>query len=380
MMRSARLAVIALSASAVGALPGILCAWGGAVRQGAGVAVIGALIALGIAFSSILYGTTRSAALGRIAKGVVCLLVVKNIHGGAELFEFRDEVVPRSNFRVPREKLERRMNWGMAIGGCLGGLGALVAFVGWWASGGELQGDQKIAAPIAFPLLGFIVGGCYGAALGMLTVRGGHRRNLALGAGVGLAIGIALGTAAGSQNPSWLPYFFIAAMFTTIGLGCGIIAPENFAGTPGDEEPPPDDMEQSRQRLRRLTSVREDPPPRQPSDEPRIEVRRKPSVDGPASSESKLSGWTVFLMVCSVIVLLIPLFALTQQRSAEEQRRREEQRELQRKVEQAILDGSAGPVLRRLYGVEDDPPGKRPSATEKNASALRQAGPEDDSP
>jgi hypothetical protein len=333
------------------------------------------LIALGIAFSSIRYGTTRSAALRRIAKGVVCLFVAKNIHGGEGLFEFRDEVVPRGNVKVPREKLLGRMNLGMVLGACLGGVGALAAVGWWWAFGGGLREDHTFIAPIIFAMLGAIVGGCYGAALGMLTVRGWHRRNLALGAAVGLAIGIAIGLALGSQpaNSSWLPHFFIAALFTTLGTGCGIIAPENFAGTPGDEEPPPDDMERRRQRLRRLTSVPADSPRDQPSAEPRLAVRSKPAVAAPARGKSGLSGWSILLMVASVIVLMIPLFAITQQRAAEEHQRLHQQREVQQQVEQAILDGTAGPDLRRLYGIKDDPPNKPPSAIKTNAPAHGQA-------
>lgn len=64
------------------------------------------------------------------------------------------------------------------------------------------------------------------------------------------------------------------------------------------------------------------------------------------------------------------LFARTQQQSAEERQGRQQQRELQKQAEQAILDCTAGPALRRLYGLEDDPPqdatvghgGERPGA------------------
>ncbi|MGH7136461.1 MAG: hypothetical protein ACREHD_12030, partial [Pirellulales bacterium] len=188
------------------------------------------------------------------------------------------------------------------------------------------------------------------------SVRGWHRRNIALGAAVGLAIGIAIGLAVGSHgaNPS-LPHFLIAAMFTTVGLGCGIIAPENFAGAQRDEESPPDDMEQSRQRLRRLTSVTADQPPSERSAEPRIEVRRKAPVASPTSGESKLSGWSILLMVLSVLVLMIPLFAFVQKQADEGRELREKQKQWQKEADKAILDGTAGRALRRLYGIKDDP-------------------------
>lgn len=365
-MNQVRLLWSCIFAATLGAAPGALLAWAGSKGQGFGLALIGGVIAIGINLSSVWYGTSRSSAVRRILKGVALLLLGK-IHGSDQLFSFNEEVVARNGVVVPLEKLQRGLNRGMAVGAIIGGSGAL-AFGVWFFNDADAMFEQFIG-PIIFLGVGLIGGGTWGAAGGLLTVHGNHRRNVILGGLVGTLIGVGIGSALAPMpsKTAAVPLFAImTAMFATLGVGCGVIAPENFAGRATEEQSPPNEIEARRERLIRSTAARDDAPP-----EPRFDVRPKPPDVEPQISGGSISGWSVALMALSIFVILIPLFGMlnqqAKQRAKEAQELRTKQQQWQKELEQSIQDGTAGPAIRRLFGVDEKSAPRRGTAPKRNS-------------
>ena len=184
----------------LGSSLGVAMIIAGCIQQGIGLAIVGGVLGVVLAISSVLYRTTASEAFGR---GLLLFLrwtAHKNIPGGEALVPIQDKDIPgRQPQTADPVALDNRMLLGMKLGAALAAVPAVLVAV--YIQDANLAPEPMVLEVvkrviIGFSFIAFVGGGC-GAALGAVTMPGIHRRNIALGtilgatAGAGVAIAVA---------------------------------------------------------------------------------------------------------------------------------------------------------------------------------------------
>lgn len=199
----------------------------GRIEQGIGIGIMGGLLGIVLATSSVMYWTTVRETLGR---GLLLFLqwtAERNIPGGGRLVPLDDRDIPsRQGRSADPELLGKRMELFAIIGLALAAAPTIVVAALMSSSGRAT--DPIVKRILDGVVIGILflatVGGVGGMAVGALTVPGVHRRNIILGTIAGIAVGAGMGVAIvpAAKIPAWQMYCCSCGVFGWLGLASGL--------------------------------------------------------------------------------------------------------------------------------------------------------------